>query len=473
MSPSRQHPATRFLSWLAVCAGLAGLSPPAIAQTVWELTPYRVQILWAFERAPELTPALQEDLASGLRARLEALTAPAWESTVAAASRSLRPAMIAQFHSVSEESLPKESLAFDKVMLLAVLRGPSGYLVRARELDVHTRTWNRPNQVSAGHLAKLRDATVRAVCRAFAPLARVETVVRKAVGMRLRAASLPPRDKSLVWVRAGSVFQPVLRRNDREGKMRGVLPVPWTFLVVDQVAQAELKCTMHTGLPGPLSTRRRGRIEQLAVALIPPDRPTRLLLQSRTEPRQPLPGYDVFEQAPDGKSLSFLGRSDRRGTILIRPAEQTVRVLVVKHGGEMLARLPVVPGWPAVLAASIPNDDQRLAAEQAITEFQEMLVDLVTRRELLLARARVAIKAARFDQVETLITELHMLESREQLDRRLNQLQSRIVSNDAAVQRKIDALFADTRKILREHVPPDTIEQLRHQVSQARAETKP
>ena len=176
----------------------------------------------------------------------------------------------------------------------------------------------------------------------------------------------------------------------------------------------------------------------------------------------------MFEQARDGKSLSLLGRSDRRGSILVGPTEQTVRVLLVKHGGEMLARLPMVPGLQAVLSASIPNDDQRLAAEQAITEFQEMLVDLVTRREQLLARARAALKTKGFDQVEKLIGELHMLESREQLERRLTQMQSRIVSNDAAMQRKIDALFADTRKLLEQHVGTETIEQLRHQLSQAR-----
>lgn len=459
-----------LLPCLVVGFCLLGLWRPATAQTVWELTPYRVQVLMAFQYSPELTPALQDDFVAGLTGRIDALLAPAWETTVARAPQTVRAGMLAQIDSVSWESLPKEALAFDKVMLLAVLRGPAGYSVQTREFDVRTRVGNQVIQVAVGQPAKLRDAALRSLCRAFAPLARVESVERKAVGMRLRAASLPPRDKSLVWVRPGSVFQPVLRRNDREGNSRGVLPVPWTFLVVDQVAQALLKSTLHTGLPGPLSSRSRGRIDQLAVALIPPNKATRLLLQSRTEPRQPLPGYDVFEQAADGKSLRFLGRSDRRGTLMIQPAPQTVRVLLVKHGGEMLARLPVVPGWPAELSAAIPNDDQRLAAEQAITEFQEMLVDLITRRELLLARARVALKAARFDQAETLINELHMLESRDQLEQRLNQLQSRIVSNDAAVQRKIDSLFADTRQILQKHISPDTIENLRRQVSQARAE---
>ena len=468
MTSARSQPASRLLLWLGVCAWWLLVLPPAAAQTVWELTPYRVQVLVAWDDAAALTPALQDDLIVGLGERIDALIGPSWNAALAPAPRPLRQAMLADLDSVAVESLSKESLALDKICLLAVLRDPGGYRVRARELDARTRTWNRSVGVAAGVPGKIRDAALRALCRAFAPLARVETVDRKVVTLRLQAAALPPRDKGLRWVNAGTVFQPVLRRNDRQGNLLAALAVPWTFLVVDEVKQAELKCTMHTGMSSPLSSRRRGRIEQLAVAILPPNKPTRLVLQSRTEPRQPLPGYDVFEQARDGKSLSLLGRSDRRGSILVGPTEQTVRVLLVKHGGEMLARLPMVPGLQADLAASIPNDDQRLAAEQAITEFQEMLVDLVTRREQLLARARAALKTKGFDQVEKLIGELHMLESREQLERRLTQMQSRIVSNDAAMQRKIDALFADTRKLLEQHVGTETIEQLRHQLSQAR-----
>ena len=47
MTPARSQSARRLGPWLAVCAWL-GISVPATgADTVWELTPYRVQVLLA------------------------------------------------------------------------------------------------------------------------------------------------------------------------------------------------------------------------------------------------------------------------------------------------------------------------------------------------------------------------------------------------------------------------------------------
>ncbi len=82
MNPARPPRTCRLVPCLAVCAWMLGLPRPAPAQTVWELTPYRVQALLAFQTAPELTPALQDDLVSGLAARIDALVArpgmPRW-----------------------------------------------------------------------------------------------------------------------------------------------------------------------------------------------------------------------------------------------------------------------------------------------------------------------------------------------------------------------------------------------------------
>ena len=113
MTPRRPQLASRLVSWLAVCAGLVGLPPALGADTVWELTPYRVQILWACQSAPQLTPLVQEDLAAGLQTRLDALaarqhgcrrssfTATGHDRPIAAGDR---------------EPAPKESLELDKVM---------------------------------------------------------------------------------------------------------------------------------------------------------------------------------------------------------------------------------------------------------------------------------------------------------------------------------------------------------------------
>lgn len=477
MNPACSPLARCLSAGLVACAGLWvwGAAGVGQGQSVWELTPYRIQILLALGDAPELTPRLHADLAADLAARIDAWVGPAWDATVAAAPPTLRYPMASHIDALGVESLPQESLDFDKVVLLAVGPDPVGYHASARELDVRTRVWSRTGRVAAGHAAKLRDASFRAVRMAFAPLARIGTFdpQTKTVDLRVRAGALPVRDKSIAWVAPGDVFQPLMRRNDREGKLRSVAAVPWTFLVVDQVRQAELTCKLHSGVPAPLSARRRGRTEQLALAVIPPDRPTLLTLQARTEPKVPLFGYDVFEQTPDGKSAVLLGRSDRRGSLTIAPGSQVLRVLLVKHGGEVLARLPLVPGLQPEVVAAIPNDDLRLEAEQAVVQFQEMLVDLVIRRQLLLAKARAALSAGNLAQADEAMAELRRLKRREELAVSLDQQQQRLVSNDPAVQRKIDALFADTRKLLDKHLSQDPVDQLSEQLSQARAAAKP
>ena len=239
--------------------------------------------------------------------------------------------------------------------------------------SVRTRTWSSPVRMVAWQAAKLRDTAFRAMCEAFAPLAQVGAVdtANKRVTLRLRAAALPARDRDFLQVRPGDLFQPVVRYNDREGNPRRITIVPWTYLEVNDVDQASLECTLRSGLRTPLSGRLRGRVDRLALGVVVPQMPTRLILKSRVEPEQVLAGYDVYVQALDSKATKFLGRSDRRGSVTIEPDDPPLRLLVIKHGGILLARLPVVPGIHAELDALVADDEQRLEAEGYLAGLQE------------------------------------------------------------------------------------------------------
>ena len=355
------------------------------------------------------------------------------------------------------------------MILLVVLPGPSGYRIVARELDVRTRQWNTPVSVPVWHDAKLRDAAFAAMRRAFAPLAQVAAVEKSDVTLRLRAAGFPLRDKTIVMVRPGDVFRPVVRHNDRYGKLSGVLAIEWTFLTVEDVAQAGLACKLHTGLRSPLSGRRRGRYEQLALAVAPPDKPTRLTLQSRTEPHDPLVGYDVYSHPPDSKKTDLVGRTDRLGSVLVPPADNPLRVLLVKNGSEFLARLPMVPGMEAEVVADVRNDDQRLEAEGFISGLQEELIDLVTRHEVLRAQYQTRFEEKKYDEAEKLIRQLRALETRDDFALHLAQEQKKVFSADKLSQAKIDQMFSKTRKLVNTYLDPAIIDQLDRQLREARA----
>lgn len=481
---------TLVLAGLVVWATAAA----AHAQTVWELTPYRVQVILATGPAPELTPEFRSQMTQDLLSRVDALVGAAWNATVIEAPPVLQRAVLRDLEAVSAElveealwpeeeeepSVPgsDEGLAeeeprpdldsLDKVILVAIVSGSTGYDVAARELDVHTRQWNAPARVRAWQFAKLRDAAFRAVWKAFAPLAQIVSVEGKDVALRLRAVGFPSRDKTVAAVGPGAVFRPVIRHNDRSGKLHGVNPIPWTFLTVEEVLQTGLTCKLHSGMRTPLSGRRRGRFEQLALSVVAPNKPTRLLLRSRTDTEEVLPGYDVYSHPPDSKTTTLVGRTDRLGSVIVPPGGHPLRVLLVKNGGAFLARLPLVPGVEAETTATIANDSQRLEAEGFITGLQEELVDLVTRREVLLAQIRSRIEENKLDEAAKLVQDLRTLDGRDDFALYLEQEQKKVFSADRLIQARIDSMFSKTRKLVNEFLDPNVVDQLDRQVREAR-----
>jgi hypothetical protein len=586
---------------------------PAAAQAVWDLTPYEIDIIFAAKpsldfawpvqgnnQAEQSTPAddahassasaFETALKEEILVRTTRSAAGFWDLRITSPSPRLRRRLLADLHGISLQLLSEESkrsLERDKVMLLVVLPTTDGYEVVARELDVRTRIFGSPVRVRAWHLAKVADAAVLAVRKAFAPLAQILPLEGKeAVQIRLRAGGIPPQDETLRPAAKGQLFRAVIRRNDRDGKLRGVFIVPWTFLMVEDLTGSLAECKLHTGLRSPLSGRRRGRIENLALAVIPPGGSTELVIRARTEPYQPLAGYDVFSQSLDGESSELLGRTNSEGRLRIPESEPPLRRLVVKHGGELMALLPMVPGlvwepmlgfgryqgqWPstlpqayllgllesgevdeslraaieslvedqdetrvetpsadkgsevpkltsgtydgraitevptpylvglleeaagmdaqsrtaiqymvtgdqgaggpdlarAVLEARVPDDDPRLEAEGYLIGLQGELVDVTIRREILLSRALARMEEKKYDEARQLYEELKGLKSRYDFQRALEQERKKIATNDPILDRKIDRMFEETGKVLRNYLDDRPLDELGRQLLRA------
>jgi len=253
---------------------------PLPAQTVWELDGYRVEVLTAFAPAPGLTAGLEAALAHELVERADTLIGAPWDLRSRAAEDRLRRKILADLDAVTFDDLPPLDDGPDKLFLLRVAPDGGRWQVAARELDVRTRRFGPAVGRRAGTLAKLRDVALRAVLDAFAPLGRIERLDEKdkrRVAVRFRAAALPTRDEDLRLVEAGDVFRPVFRYYDRDGGFRRAGTVPWTFLTVESLpgqraTPGEIFCRLHTGLPNPLSARRRGRVEALVLGAVSPGR---------------------------------------------------------------------------------------------------------------------------------------------------------------------------------------------------------
>lgn len=443
----------------------------AASPVVWELTPYRVRLVLTVAPAPELSAALEAELRTGLAEQVERFIGAAWNATVDTAPPALRDRILTDLAAFPAEAIPTDWLDDDKLIFLRLRFTAEGYEIAGREFDVRTRVWGSPVARTVGHPAQLNAALFAVARRAFAPLAQLEAIEgdRENVLLRLRASGLPARDPDCLPAASGDLFRPMLRTNDRDGKLRQVTAVPWTYLSVTEVTPTVLRAKVVSGVHSPLAGRPRGRVERLALAIHPTGDSTRLLVRSRTDKNKPLAGYQLYRQLPDGKSVAYLGRTDRHGHFVVEPDETPLRLLLIKSGEELLARLPVVPGLDAEIVAPVADDDQRLEAEGFIAGFQEGLVDLVTRREVLQAQIHGRIEAKEYRQAQELLRSLRQMKGRDDLTQQLRREQQKVFSRDPIVQRKIDKMFDDTEKLINQYLAPANVERLAQELSDAQS----
>lgn len=466
----RSRVATAIAAGLA-CALFAAV--PAGAQSVWELTPYRVQIVLATADNGRLDPDLAATLGKQVVDRLDSLVGAAWLTEPVRAEGALRHQMLDDLSTLSLEDLPAEILEADKVIVVAVQSDARATSIGAREFDVRTQAWGAPVERQVLQARPLDNEVVRAVLAAFAPLALVDDVEGKNVALKVRAAALAPRDPSLTPVAPGDLFRPITRYNERDGSLKKIQVVPFTYVMIDELRDAVAQGTVYSGLRSPLAARRRGRTEQLALAIKSPAGTTALALRSRTEPDRPLAGYEVYAYGPNDKTTVLLGRSDGDGIVEIPPGPQALRIVVVKSGGEFLARLPIVPGLEPVVEASMMSDDERIAAEGFIVGLQEELVDLVVRREVLMALIRARLADGNVEEAERLNDELAELRTREQFALLLDAQKQRMVASDTIAQRKIDQLFTDTLQLVNNFMAAGPVEELQAELREAKSTAAP
>ncbi|NLE39711.1 MAG: hypothetical protein GX621_16960 [Pirellulaceae bacterium] len=430
---------------------LLGMAAAARAQSVWELTPYRVRLIVALAPSAELTSELAARVRQGLSERAEAVVGAKWDLEVLDPEPRLRHRILADVSALEFEDLPSDSDAFDKVVCVAVVPGPTGHEVQARELDVRTRVFSRVVRLPVWQTAKLLDTIFRAVIDGFTPLARVVGTQGQQVTLRLRAADLPTRDPSLPQVAPGDVFQPMIRYEDRAGKLRKAISIPWTFLVVEQCDDEAFTAALHSALTSPMSGRHRGRVDPLALAVRPTGDTTRVVLTGRVEPYPILANYKIYEQELNSRKTRLLGQTDMTGAINVGRGDAPLRLLVVKSGRVLLARLPVVPGLEPELTAEIRDDDQRLVVEGFANAMQFQLIDLIIQQRIVSKYVEDFLNEGKIKEAEKLVAELRAFPAPEELIREINNEQMRTVVEDKWTKKKVDELFDDTRSFLRKH----------------------
>jgi hypothetical protein len=425
------------------------------------------------EMAEQLGVALPAYLAE----RAESAVGPVWVLEIRVANGVERERILNELDSLSVDPADEFSFAADKLVLLSIQATPDGYDFAAREFDRYVVRWGPTIRRQTRQTDAIAELAFALLYRTVAPLAQLETDADDAqiVNVWLRGADLPRPGAEAHGIRPGDVFLPIFRRTTRSGELvpKGIQVVPWTFVETTEVKdEGGIVGRIYSGLRRPLGARRRGRVEQIGIALRADPGDSIVHLVSRAEPDVSLVGYEVSTQKTGPDDLARVGLSDREGRLRLRPGEGAVQMVVVKHGGELLARVPIVPGAEPQVVIPLPDDDARLDAQNRLAALREELIDVVARRNILMARARQKIDAGEFKQAQELLTALDQLPGRSQFSQDLARERRLLRVNDPRVQGRIDQLIKGTEAVVGQFLDAQPIRQLQEDLRAAQEKDK-
>lgn len=458
---------------LALACLAAWPARPAAAQATapgaWDVSAYRIKAYVALDDRPALTPALLRDVTAGIEEGCDSAVGAPWNLSIEPAPAPLARTIRRGLDLLKIEDLPAGDLEldprtaqapFDKVMLVRVSLATDGYQAQARELDVLTRQFGTPAFRATAQRQAVPRAALSALFDAFCPLALIEEVADKNARLRLKGGALSPRESGLGVPQPGAVFRPIVRVNLPDGSAKEIRSLDWTWLYAKQYDGALLSCSVYSGLRSPLSARRRGRTQQLALFVRPPGGRTHLQLVSGQQADLPMYGYDVFTYTPESPETNLLGTTDSTGSINVPATDDPLRLLLVRNGGQFVARLPIVPGVEPSARAVVINDQQRLSVEGFIAGLQENVLETVVQREVYLFRVRKRLDEGDLDEATKLLDRLRSLTSRERFLADLTEYEKRVFTNDARAKQRIAKLFTDTRALIDKYLDPRPVDRI-------------
>ncbi|WP_202921842.1 hypothetical protein [Anatilimnocola aggregata] len=398
-----------------------------------------------------------EQIRATLLGRAETTFGPLWNCEVLPA-----PALVAAELRQRMDELKSDQIVnagpkltgIDKIYLVGVNEDQGSLRILVREFDARAHQFSVVLARETPQRESLPWLIWDAIARAFTPIAKIERVEGPTIVARLRAGGLITTDESPAWIRAGAVLRPVIRRNDRMGEplKGGIGLIPWTLLEVDKQESSLVTCRLHSGYKSPIPSKSNARTERLALLVQPQFPSTTLQLRARDASRSPLSGYEIWRKTSETDG-ELVGATDWRGNIeLPQAATGALQTLLVRSGGQLLARLPIVPGQQLKMEASVVNDDGRLQAEGLIVALQSKIMDLEARRQITAARLRAKTKEGKFDEAQQLLDQFRALETRADLSRFLDQ--QNIKSIDPTTQKRIEKLVIDARSLLSKFLDP-------------------
>ena len=274
----------------------------------------------------------------------------------------------------------------------------------------------------------------------------------------------------------GDLLTGYFRYLDRDRKLRQIQPVPWTYLRVDGINRSRLTATIETAFSNPLSGSRR-RVELVAIRIEPTYEDTRLSLSPRTNPNKPLVGVRVrvyeqlpTEEIPQPEQIDLM--TDRDGVVVVPSyRDKPLRRLIVHSGGAVLSNVPFVPGVEKEMSMLLPDDSPRLQVEGNLAMVQGDLIDVVSRRAVMLARAVSLAKQEKFEEADKLIAEVDAQPSIASFESRILAIRVPAVdqakaNRDRSQEKRIRMMCRDLEELVQKYLDRDKVDVVKEEVTE-------
>jgi hypothetical protein len=361
----------------------------------------------------------------------------------------------------------------DKVFIVRIDSLTQPIQVEVVELDCLMRQFSPIIKTQSLGFSSLPAVVGESIVKAFAPVVRIEDAGQKtAVGITRASGLVVPedhREKHPALISEGEFLQPMVRKDDRNGNPIAIGPIPWAFLHVKKIENSRLNMDLYSGRSGGLQGRKNARTFRMALRTRPVGASSTIRLHAAGSPTDALAGYEVYEKKLDAIDMKLVGRTDWDGRIVVNKADAPMRLLYVKNGGAVLARLPIVPGLTKIEVADLMGDDQRLRAEAYIRGTQNAIVDLIAIRTLLAARIRLRLEKGQMAEAKELLEALKKEPTYDTIANEMGKKVVQIKGRTSVEQRKIDELFASTREMLVKNINSVLIRDLEADVVAAEA----
>jgi hypothetical protein len=362
---------------------------------------------------------------------------------------------------------------YDKIFVVRIADSADGATVSVAEMETLMRLFGGIVSAPYQSASDLPNVVGHTITQAFSPMVRIDDAGQKTATGMIRAANLIMDPESPANVPVGSVLQPMIRKNDRNGKPIAVGRIEWAYLIATEREGPNVMMDYYSGMAGGLQGRKNKRTFKMAMLLKPRRDETLLRLHAKGREDLPLIGYELYERELKSTAMTFVGRTDWNGRLAIEKTDDPLRLLYVKNGGAVLARLPLVPGLTHQEVADLAGDDMRLQAEAYVRGVQNAIIDLVAIRKLLGARIRMRLRKGQMKEAEELLIALRDQPTNEDLANDMGKKQGaflkEIGNRNANQRRKVDLMFKETREMLGKQINQAVIRDLEADMDRAKA----